>query len=201
MTRLLCRPGTMRSSGRFWPQSKFGINCNMSAPLIYFTSITFSDGTTINLGPSDVVVLVGTNNVGKSVALRELASFVRYQSSRPESIVVLRYELTRPETEQEILELIEPHAYKGEYHLGTSGLSEKYAHINPHASVAGTVKHELHQILCTHTDIKNRITLSAPVHIPPIEAKRFRTTMEALFDNVALERKLSNYFHQAFGKI
>ena len=37
-----------------------------------FESITFSDSTTLLLGPSDIVVLVGPNNSGKSQALRDL---------------------------------------------------------------------------------------------------------------------------------
>ena len=45
-------------------------------PAFTFKSITFSDGTTIALEPTDVVVLVGPNNAGKSVALRELETHV-----------------------------------------------------------------------------------------------------------------------------
>ena len=41
-------------------------------PTVRFTSLTFSDGTVVDIGPSDVVVLVGPNNAGKSLALREL---------------------------------------------------------------------------------------------------------------------------------
>ncbi len=45
---------------------------NAGSPSVTFKSLTFSDGTTINLDPADVVVLVGPNNAGKSVTLREL---------------------------------------------------------------------------------------------------------------------------------
>ena len=46
-------------------------------PSVTFETITFSDGTEITLDPTDVVVLVGPNNAGKSVALRELQGHVR----------------------------------------------------------------------------------------------------------------------------
>ena len=36
-----------------------------SPPSVTFESITFSDGQTIQLDPTDVVVLVGPNNAGK----------------------------------------------------------------------------------------------------------------------------------------
>ena len=41
-------------------------------PAATFNYITFSDGIKITLEPTDVVVLVGPNNAGKSVALLEL---------------------------------------------------------------------------------------------------------------------------------
>ena len=41
-------------------------------PEVTFESITFSDDTTVYVEPYDVVVLVGPNNAGKSLALREL---------------------------------------------------------------------------------------------------------------------------------
>ena len=46
-------------------------------PAITFESITFSDGTTIETDPTDVLVLVGPNNAGKSLALRELETQIR----------------------------------------------------------------------------------------------------------------------------
>ena len=39
------------------------------SPSVTFGSITFSDGTMIELDPTDVIVLVGPNNAGKSFAL------------------------------------------------------------------------------------------------------------------------------------
>ena len=42
------------------------------SPSVTFESLTFSDGTMIELDPADVVVLVGPNNAGKSLALRKL---------------------------------------------------------------------------------------------------------------------------------
>ena len=51
-------------------------NLDDSSPSVTFERITFSDGTTISLAPNDVVVLVGPNNAGKSVALRELEDHI-----------------------------------------------------------------------------------------------------------------------------
>ena len=48
-----------------------------SSPSVTFESLTFSDGTTIELDSADVIVLVGPNNAGKSIALRELEEYIR----------------------------------------------------------------------------------------------------------------------------
>ena len=45
-------------------------------PSVTFESLTFSDGTTVQLDPTDIVVFIGPNNAGKSAALRELELFV-----------------------------------------------------------------------------------------------------------------------------
>ena len=52
---------------------------------VTFESITFSDGTNIEIDPTDVLVLVGPNNAGKSLALRELEAHI---GSDPPTIVV-----------------------------------------------------------------------------------------------------------------
>lgn len=44
----------------------------MTKPKAYLSAITFSDGTTISTASSDIIVVVGPNNVGKSVALRDI---------------------------------------------------------------------------------------------------------------------------------
>ena len=45
-------------------------------PSVTFRSLTFSDGTIIDLDPADIVVFVGPNNAGKSLALREIEQHV-----------------------------------------------------------------------------------------------------------------------------
>ena len=51
-------------------------------PSVTFESLTFSDGTSIKLDPADVVVLVGPNNAGKSLALRELDDYLEGNSDK-----------------------------------------------------------------------------------------------------------------------
>ena len=77
-----------------------------SPPAVTFRSITFSDGTTIELDQADVVVLVGPNNSGKSVALRELEDRI---GNTGQSLVVLDAKLHYTGTPHGFVEFIRPY--------------------------------------------------------------------------------------------
>lgn len=53
---------------------------------IHVKSITFNDGTTLEFGKSDIVVLTGTNNAGKSCLLREINNLY-IAESKPKVII------------------------------------------------------------------------------------------------------------------
>src|SRR5215213_9711270 len=43
-----------------------------SRPRAWLTTVDFTDGTSISLASNEIIVIVGPNNAGKSVALREI---------------------------------------------------------------------------------------------------------------------------------
>lgn len=51
-----------------------------SRPKLWIKTITFSDGTMIEVHPGDIVVMVGPNNIGKSVALKNIEDTARDRS-------------------------------------------------------------------------------------------------------------------------
>ena len=55
-------------------------------PHLSITSITFSNGITLSIAPGDIVVLVGPNNVGKTVALRNIEDKIA-ASNNPGNVV------------------------------------------------------------------------------------------------------------------
>ena len=77
------------------------------SPSVIFKSITFSDGTTIELDPADVVVLVGPNNSGKSLVLRELDG---YFGGNTETKVVKATELRKIGTKEGFDAFVRKHA-------------------------------------------------------------------------------------------
>ena len=78
-----------------------------SSPAVTFESITFSDGTTVTLDPTDVVVLVGPNNAGKSLALRELEQHI----GNPANTTVIKSKtLLKTGTQENLSEYLRKHA-------------------------------------------------------------------------------------------
>ena len=76
-------------------------------PTVTFETITFSDGKTLDLLEDDVIVFVGPNNAGKSLALRELED---HFSNPPETLVVKSVELRKTGTPEGFAEFL-----KGEH--------------------------------------------------------------------------------------
>ena len=75
-------------------------------PSVYFRSIVFSDETHIDLEPTDVVVLVGPNNAGKSLALRELDSMLQNAHAGK---VICSVKIAKNGTLNELLDYIREH--------------------------------------------------------------------------------------------
>ena len=62
------------------------------APEVPFrvSSLTFNDGTQVETGDADIVVIVGPNNIGKTRTLQEMEQFLRQPSVDPATLFALR---------------------------------------------------------------------------------------------------------------
>ena len=169
-----------------------------SEPTITFESITFSDGTTIQLESNDVVVFVGPNNAGKSVALRELE---RHVSDSPgKSIVVTSSECHRSGTVDELLEYLRRHAR--ETTDGANRIYDGYRVAIPAQQVASCWSGRLRALgkfFCMRLATETRIIDSGP-------AQAFRSLddpishpIHMLYVDDSLECRISEYFRRAFG--
>ena len=76
-------------------------------PQVTFESVTFSDGTTVEIEPNDVIVLVGPNNAGKSLALRELEDYV---GGKPEARVLISTKVRTVGTPESFEEFVRKNA-------------------------------------------------------------------------------------------
>ena len=170
------------------------------SPSVTFESITFSDGTTIELDPNDVVVLVGPNNAGKSVALRELEEHV---GTSRENKVVKSAPLLHTGTPTGFRQFINGHRHVQITPHGSSlivkgsGFSvsiEKIedlwpSHINSLAS-----------LFCVRIETETRISDSDPVDSIDVLNELPSHPIHMLYSDDQLEHKMSQYFRRAFGE-
>ena len=169
-------------------------------PAVTFESITFSDGTKITLQPTDVVVLVGPNNAGKSVALRELEEHIRnsYQGT-----VVTQVNSRRAGTEEELLAYLRRHT-KENLHPGATmyvgyHISVFPPHISSYWSNANGIQ-DLTSFFCLRLPTETRIIDSDPA--PAFRALDDPAShpTQMLYSDDELEKRINGYFQQAFGE-
>lgn len=179
------------------------VDATTTDPAVTFKSITFSDGTTIELEPTDVVVLVGPNNVGKSVALRDLENqLVGVPSKRT---VVTAVRLRRDGSIDELRKYLEKHAPAKERGRNQQesfeglGFSIPVANLEHHWSKARGLG-ALANLFCRRLQTESRINDSDPAHQIRTREERASHPIQLLYLSGDLEKRISGYFSQAFGK-
>ena len=171
---------------------------DLNTPTVTFESLTFSDGTKIELDANDVVAFVGPNNAGKSLALRELEDHVR---SGQESKVVKSVDLGKSGTQEEFLEYFHKHVQ-----VKTSGTNTSYYGYGFSFSVGGIPQlwpnqlQLFHQFFCMRISTETRITASNPTNSIAVLDEPASHPIHMLFSDDRLARRLSKYFRRAFGE-
>ena len=174
-------------------------------PSVTFESITFSDGTEITLGPTDVVVLVGPNNSGKSAALRDLHGFVS-QGNRLQSRVFHNFSLRLNGTDKDVLSYVQKHAEE----KSKSGRKRFHGYqIAIRTPEIGSYWSEGHRgngiitltaLFCQQLETQDRITGSNAAEAINFRDQNAKKPIHMLFLDDDLECKISNFFEQAFGQ-
>ena len=166
-------------------------------PAFTFKSITFSDGTTITLEPTDVVVLVGPNNAGKSVALRELETHV---SGLFQGTVVTQVKYLRTGTEEELLAYMRRHTKEDTSQQLVGYLfSINEQDINSYWSSDGPLG-SLYPFFCMRLQTETRISASNPAPAIRFPEDAVSHPIQMLYSDDDLEYRISDYFRQAFGE-
>ena len=168
-----------------------------SSPSVTFESITFSDDTTIELDPADVVVLVGPNNSGKSLALRELDENLGGNSNKT---VLKSIKLRKTGTKEDFEAFVRKHGqvrrqggswnvsgYR--FAIGMSSLDLKQFWPDKITSFSS--------LFCLRVPTDRRITDNDPVDAIENLDQHASNPIHMLWDD-ELESKLSGYFRRAF---
>ena len=171
-----------------------------SSPSVTFESITFSDGTTIELDPADVVVLVGPNNAGKSLALRELEDHI---GQTLEAIVVKSVKQLVAGTPEDFDKFVRRHVQiktQGTaWVLSAPGLSLPMPDLNLQAYWPQHVS-MFRSLFCLRIPTETRITDSNPAPAIAVLDEPVSHPIHMLYKDDQLENRMSEYFRRAFGE-
>ena len=167
-------------------------------PTFRVRSLSFSDGTSVSINPSDVVVLVGPNNAGKSRALKEIEV---HASKSLTGIVVKEVKFDYSGTIDDLRSYIEDHStidnsgrqpvYKG-YQFSVicqklhSLWNEKLMDITP--------------FFCMRIPTERRITDSDSIQAIAFLDEPASHPIHMLYKDDRLEQRISEYFYRAFGE-
>ena len=168
-------------------------------PAVVFESITFSDGTKIQLGPRDVVVFVGPNNAGKSVALRELEKHLEDSFA---GTVVREVKQNHTGTYEELFTYLRNYARETDSDLGKRYVGYRISistdfikYFWHHEYLNG-----LTQFFCMRLETETRITDSNPASNISFLEDPVSHPIHMLHLDDKLEHKISDYFRKAFGE-
>ena len=172
-------------------------------PTVSFESVTFSDGTTISLDPTDVVVLVGPNNSGKSLALRELEGHIRRTI---ETTVVKSVKLRKAGTGEDFDKFVHKHArvvkeQGGPWSVGGYGFSAKIG--NSNLNLPAYWPNNINfftPLFCLRIPTETRITDSNPAAAFAVLDQSVSHPIHMLYLDDKLESRMSEYFRRAFGE-
>ena len=178
-----------------------GLDLSEEVPSVTYKTVTFSDGTQISLNPTDIVVFVGPNNAGKSLALKELED--SFDGVPINAKVVSEARSNKTGTKQDFAKFVKRYTQvsiqgSNEVYMGRRGLiwplSEKLEERWPdHIKTFGP-------LFCMRIPSETRISDSDPVDAIDIEEEPLEHPIHMLYSDDELELKISAYFRRAFGQ-
>lgn len=170
-------------------------------PKITFESLTFSDGSRVDLEPRDVIVLVGPNNSGKSLALRELEGYV---GAEVESRVLKSAKANFVGTPESFDAFVRANARvevigQGDtIHIRGYGVSLTTGAASPRHMWPRDVGH-VRSLFCMRIPTENRITDSNPPNAIDPLTENPSHPIHLLYDD-RVEGRITEYFSRAFGQ-
>jgi AAA domain, putative AbiEii toxin, Type IV TA system len=168
----------------------------VEAPTVTFKSLKFSDGTLITLDETDIVVLVGPNNAGKSAALRELEAHIGPQRRQT---VITDVELRHTGTGQQLVDYLEQKSRKRRHANNLDYLGFRFSLRADHVANWFTSNlDQLRPFFCLRVPTESRINDSNPASAIPILDEPPSHPIHLLYADDAIEQKISGYFQRAF---
>ncbi|MCZ0939551.1 MAG: AAA family ATPase [Caldilineaceae bacterium] len=171
----------------------------LQRPKLFFSTVTFSDGTTLTLDEDDIVVFVGPNNAGKSAALRELEAWVA--RSQP-GLVVKSAEMTKKGTKDDLRAYLEAKAQKtgdsANLHYGGIGYNIHHTNLSYFDNL--TDRHPVAPFFAKQLATESRITDSNAAPGIALFQDIPSHPIHLLLMDETLSKDISKKFKHAFGE-
>lgn len=160
---------------------------------VHVKSITFNDGTTLDFGKSDIVVLTGTNNAGKSCLLREISNSYLADSKPKVVIKKIEFEYSGKPSKEYLIDRFTD--YPGNYHLDgqyIGSMERFYEEWEKH-------NHRYIGKLCSaYLPTGTRLSLSNPCDTINFAKDKPTQPLQIVYIDDALENSLDDMFNKAF---
>ena len=173
-----------------------------SKPRVWIHEATFSDGSKVTLNFDDIVVLVGPNNSGKSVALKNIEQKAKEKTSS--TIVVTSVELAIDGDQTQLCKWLERNSRKNISNPSDPAFTRMGASVHESQAKSwwtnyGNGLHELARFFVCLLTTDARLGAANPA--PNIALTRDPLThpIHYLQINDDIEKKVSSYFRDAFG--
>ena len=173
---------------------------HQSSPSVTFESLTFSDGTTIDLDPADVVVLVGPNNAGKSAALRELEEAL---GGDHHATVLISCGIRKIGTEHGFQNFVEKHAQIRSVGNAWTFAGYQWSLSRSDSDIRSFWPDDLNRfrsMFCLKMPTEDRIRGSDPPDAVNSREEPLGHPIHILLDEDELEIKISDHFRKAFNE-
>jgi predicted ATPase len=169
-------------------------------PQVWYSSITFRDGSSIALEKDDIVVVVGPNNSGKSAFLRDVFNLTANTQSAGTTIAAASLEI-----EGDIADLINEQgplrpftATNGAQNCRGNQLNTSIRHATQMWNNRKNGLESLQVLFVEHLSAHVRLSAADPANQIRFSSETMTSPLHYLYKYADIEDKISGYFKSAF---
>lgn len=162
---------------------------------IHIQSLTYNDGTKIEVGKTDIVVFTGANNSGKSQVLRDIMHHFK-SSDRPGSIIITKLHYN---CDGDVSELKNQFTYRDRRVYEFNGVSFFNLSEIDHCWRNDTKLGQLTSLFVNHLTTEHRLNDSKDSDSFNSQYESPKNPIQALYIDDEKAKNVSDLFHEAFG--
>lgn len=176
-------------------------------PSVWLHEMVFSGNTSIKFNQDDIVVIVGSNNVGKSAALRDIVNKLYSSSIESKVLKSLDYKIegTLDEAKSFLLEIGRP-AKSGIGYTANNSTLEAFGHKFELAGLKSVWNDEqssglkdFSRIFCSLLSAEHRLKITTVARSIAVTTDPLEHPTHWMIQDAKLEHEISEQFRKAFG--